>query len=436
MSLKFGTDGVRGRAFTELTEDFARALGAAAVTVLETSSMMIGRDTRESGPALQAAFAEGCAAAGASIVDLGVAPTPAVAWMSKSTGQPAAVLSASHNVWHDNGIKIFAAGGTKISDAAQDAIQELLLRGDVPEVVEPEVTTMSIGPYVDAVVASIDGRSLEGTRVVLDCANGAAVDTAATIFGRLGAEIELIGVEPDGRNINDGVGSTYPAEMQKRVLATEAAVGFAFDGDADRVLACGSDGEMIDGDQIIAMAAVDRRDRGHLASDTVVITVMTNLGFRKAMDELGITVVETPVGDRHVLVALDEGGFSLGGEQSGHVIHRDLVTTGDGVLSAIQLLDAALRRGVDIGQWATQLMTRYPQVLENVRVKTRVKDVDQLLAEDIRAEEDLLGTSGRILVRASGTEPLIRVMVEAADRDTANAVAGRLADAVRRAVPA
>jgi phosphoglucosamine mutase len=220
--------------------------------------------------------------------------------------------------------------------------------------------------------------------------------------------------------------------MQRLVVDTDAVAGFAFDGDADRVLACGSDGVLIDGDQIIAMAAADRLQRGALASDTVVITVMTNLGFRLAMTDLGINIVETPVGDRHVLVALDEGGFSLGGEQSGHIIHRDLATTGDGVLSAVQLLDAALRRDVDLGEWAGEVMTRFPQVLQNVRVDRRVDNVDELLEDAIAAEEQLLGDSGRILIRASGTEPLVRVMVEAADRDTAESVATRLSDTVRR----
>ena len=262
---------------------------------------------------------------------------------------PAAVLSASHNPWHDNGIKLFAAGGTKLSDDQQNSIQDLIDGGLAPEPVAPTVEPGSIDRYLDAAVASLDGRTFEGTSVVLDCAHGAAAPPPKRIFRRLGADVLVVANAPDGRNINDGVGSTHPHHVAEAVVESGASVGFAFDGDADRLVACGADGSIIDGDRIIAMSAIDRKATGRLPHNTVVITVMANLGFRVAMSDAGIDMVETPVGDRHVLEALDAGGFSLGGEQSGHVIHRDLATTGDGVLSAVQLLDAALRRNIEVG---------------------------------------------------------------------------------------
>ena len=236
--------------------------------------------------------------------------------------------------------------------------------------------------------------------------------------------------QPDGRNINSGVGSTHPEFLQQAVLEQGASVGFAFDGDADRVAAVGSDGEVIDGDRIIAMTALDRRDSGRLANDTVVITVMANLGFRVAMEAENLAMVETPVGDRYVLEALDAGGYSLGGEQSGHVIHRDLATTGDGVLTAVQLLDAAVRRNVDLGEWAAGVMIRYPQILENVRTDDKIPNLLDRLAPAIDAEEAALGADGRVLIRESGTEPVVRVMVEAAEQSVARASVDRLVAAV------
>jgi phosphoglucosamine mutase len=426
VSIRFGTDGVRGEAFSVLSEDVVRALGVAAAACLEGDTFLVGRDTRESGDRLQRAFAEGCASAGASIVDLGVVPTPAVAWLSQADELPAAMLSASHNPWQDNGIKLFAAGGRKLTDEQQDRIQAMLDSGVVPEPIEPSVAPGKIDRYLDAVVGSIGGRTFGGTKVVLDCANGAASSTAGRVFELLGADVTVLAAEPDGRNINAGVGSTHPDFLAEAVVEHGAAVGFAFDGDADRVVAVGSDGSVVDGDRFLAMGAIDRRDHGLLPDDTVVITVMANLGFRVAMNEQNITMVETPVGDRHVLEALDAGGYTFGGEQSGHIIHRDLATTGDGVLSAVQLLDAATRRGVDVGTWAQSVMTRYPQVLENVRIAEKLPNLGELMAPAVQAEEELLGDSGRVLIRESGTEPLIRVMVEASEADVAAASAERL----------
>ena len=436
--LRFGTDGVRGEAFTQLTTSFVRALGAAAARTLDGATIIVGRDTRESGPELQRAFAEGCASEGVVTRDLGVVPTPAVAWLSATDGLPGAMLSASHNPWQDNGVKLFAAGGRKLGDAEQDLIQSRLVALDHVDAPNsaPEAETGSIGRYIDAVVSSIGGRSFEGTRVALDSANGSASTTAREIFERLGADVIALAESPNGRNINDGVGSTHPEFLQAAVVEHAANVGFAFDGDADRIAAVGADGALIDGDRILAMGAIDRRDRGALANDTVVITVMTNLGFRVAMEQAVIHIVETPVGDRHVLEALDAGGYSLGGEQSGHVIHRDLATTGDGVLTAVQLLDAALRRDVEVGAWARDVMTRYPQVLENIRTPVKIPGLLDRLADAIAAEEQHLGSSGRVLVRESGTEPLVRVMVEAADSGQAQASAKRLVAEVQLNVTA
>ena len=434
MALRFGTDGVRAEAFSQLTVEFARALGAASARTLEGDTIVIGRDTRESGPALQHAFAEGAASVGVAVRDLGVVPTPAVAWVCKADDLPGAMLSASHNPWQDNGIKLFSAGGLKLSDADQDIIQRQLddahVAGYPTEAVAPDVTNGSIDRYIDAVIRSVEGRSFAGNTIVLDSANGSASTTAKKIFERLGATVVSLADQPDGQNINAGVGSTHPEFLQAAVVEHGAAAGFAFDGDADRIAAVGSDGEVIDGDRIIAMSALDRRERGVLANDTVVITVMANLGFRRAMDSYGIAMVETPVGDRYVLEALDAGGHSLGGEQSGHVIHRDLATTGDGVLTAVQLFDAVLRRGVDMGTWAAGVMDRLPQVLINVRTAEKIPDLSQKLASAVAAEEDALGSGGRVLIRESGTEPVVRVMVEAETSEIATASAERLVDVV------
>ncbi len=368
-------------------------------------------------------------------MDVGVVPTPAVAWLCAADGLPGAMLSASHNPWQDNGVKLFAAGGRKLTDADQDVIQahldEAASAGHEIPIARPRVISGSIERYLDAVVGSVDGRRFDGKTVILDSANGSASVTSRQIFERLGATVVSLADQPDGRNINDGVGSTYPEFLQAAVRNHGADAGFAFDGDADRIAAVGADGRLIDGDQIIAMSALDRRDRGALARNTVVITVMANLGFRVAMEAANIEMVETPVGDRHVLEALDAGGYSLGGEQSGHVIHRDLATTGDGVLTAVQLLDAAIRRDVDLGEWAASVMTRYPQVLENVRMATKIPDLSERLANAVVAEESILGAKGRVLIRESGTEPVVRVMVEAADADQAAESTKRLVDAVR-----
>jgi phosphoglucosamine mutase len=418
VSLRFGTDGIRADARDVLTTSVVAALGRAGAEVLGADGLVVGRDTRESGPSLAAALHAGVLAAGGGSVDLGVVPTPAVALWCAQEDVAGAMVSASHNPWHDNGVKFFASGGSKLGDDIQDRIQArfdaLLAAGDTPtEAAGEDRHDEAVERHVAAVVASLDGRSLAGLRVVADTANGAASTVAAEVFGRLGADIEVIHAEPDGRNINDGCGSTHPRDLQATVAERGADLGVAFDGDADRLVAVDAAGRIVDGDQIIAICALDRHERGLLAGDAVVVTVMTNLGFRRSMDAAGIHVIDTKVGDRYVLEALDAGHYSLGGEQSGHVIFRELAPTGDGVLSAVQLLDVVARTGRTLVDLASGSMTRLPQVLRNVRVASRPDDVDAVLAPFVDASMGRMAGRGRVLIRPSGTEPLIRVMVEA-----------------------
>jgi phosphoglucosamine mutase len=433
MSLRFGTDGVRGHAYDELTTDFVRRLGAAAAEVLGGDRFLIGRDTRASGPDLERALLEGLGARGVRAAVLGVVPTPAVAWLSAADGVPAAMISASHNPFDDNGVKLFAPGGLKLSDAVQDRIQAELDEWDVvPGVgVEPLDARADVARYEAALAASIEGRDLAGLHLVVDCANGAASEVAPLVLRALGAHVDLLFAAPDGHNINAGCGSTHPEALRREVVTRGADAGLAFDGDADRVLAVDAAGALLDGDQVIAICAIDRKARGRLPHDAVAVTVMTNLGFRLAMREHGIEVVETVVGDRHVLEALEARGLTLGGEQSGHVIFRDLATTGDGLLTGIQLLDVVQRTGRPLAELARS-MERLPQVLENVRVEAHVADLEARLAPTIAAIEAALGERGRVLVRPSGTEPVIRVMVEAGSRRAAKEAAAALVAEVGR----
>ena len=431
--LRFGTDGVRGRALTEITADGVAALGHAAAEVLDSRRWLIGYDTRESGPALAAAFAAGV---GPGAEMLGVVPTPAVAFWSKQVGVPAAVITASHNPWHDNGVKIFAAGGVKLSDdversieAAQTAAQTAA-QSSTFEIEQRFDERRVLDDYVDRLVA--DAASLHGLSVVVDCANGAMSGVAPAVFERVGATVRVIHASPNGRNINDACGATSPASLAQAVVASHADLGLAFDGDGDRVIAVDHQGKIIDGDRLIALAALQLRDQGELTDDTVVVTVMSNLGFRRAMERAGIRVVETAVGDRYVLEALDAGGFAVGGEQSGHIIYRHLATTGDGLLAGLRLAQHVVRRGRPLAELAAEVMSSYPQVLTNVRVASRHPDVANELAAEIAAAQAELAGDGRVLVRASGTEPLIRVMVEAATVEIAERTAGHLAEVVAR----
>ena len=435
--MKFGTDGVRGVAHTELTTDFAMRLGRAAAQVLRSDAavptVVIGGDTRESTPMFRAALAAGFSAEGVDVVDLVTATTPMVAYEAQRLGVMGAVVSASHNAYADNGIKLFAAGGAKLTDEVETAIEHALAELSPPH---GSPGRIEIGSHPESYVAhmlSILGdRRLEGVRVVLDTANGAGSAIGPAVLRASGADVVVIADQPNGRNINDGCGATNPAFVAAAVVEHRADVGVALDGDADRLIAVDHTGRIVDGDHIIAICAQDLRDRGELRDDTVVVTVMTNLGFRLAMRRSGIDVIETAVGDRYVLEALAAGGYSLGGEQSGHVIFADHATTGDGLLTAVALLDVVKRSGRPLSEVASEAMTSLPQVLLNVRVGRLVTDIVEQLADDIAAAESQLGDSGRVLVRASGTEPLIRVMVEAATADEAQTVAGRLADTVGR----
>jgi phosphoglucosamine mutase len=444
MTLRFGTDGVRGVANSDLTPELVLALGRAAARVLDAGRVgrvVVGRDTRRSGPMIEAALAAGLASEGIDVELLGVVPTPTVAWTCTADGVPGAVISASHNPYADNGIKLFGAGGTKLTDADEERLEaelDRILTGVAPEVAHPTGTKVgsirlsvgSVARWADALVDSIDGRRLDGVRVVVDCANGAVADHAAPVLRRLGATVEVLHDRPDGRNINQDCGSTHPEDLQSAVVDHGAHLGLAFDGDADRVLAVDDSGALIDGDQIIALCAIDRHERGALADATVVVTVMTNLGFRLAMAERGIGVVETQVGDRYVLEALERGGWQLGGEQSGHIIFRDLASTGDGLLTSIQLIDLVVRSGRPLSELAAKAMTRFPQVLSNVRVASRPGAIVTEMSDIVDRVERDLGERGRVLVRASGTEPLVRVMVEAEDPTAADAAAAELVAAV------
>ena len=449
MGRLFGTDGVRGVAGSELTARLALDLSVAAAQVLGPSAAhqrpvaVVGRDPRTSGEFLEAAVVAGLASAGVDVLRLGVLPTPGVAYLAKALDADfGVVLSASHNPAKDNGIKFFARGGRKLPDAVEDEIEALLGQPSPPSghgfgrVIDAESEQEK---YLDHLVASLGSGPvpaqppLAGLRVVVDCAHGAAYAIAPEALRRAGAEVIAIGVDPDGENINSGCGSTHLDTIASVVRSQAADVGIAHDGDADRCLAVDASGQVIDGDQILAVLATELKQEDQLAGDTVVVTVMSNLGFRLAMDDAGISVVETPVGDRYVLEAMLAGQHSLGGEQSGHIILADYATTGDGVLTALHLLAVLARRGISLAE-AAKAMTRYPQVLINVPVDRERAAASPELARAVADAESELGSTGRILVRPSGTEPIIRVMVEAVDTEQADRVAHRVADVVRLAL--
>jgi phosphoglucosamine mutase len=435
MAPRFGTDGVRGVANTDLTPSFALDLGRAAARVLRVSDVVIGCDTRRSGAMLQAAFAAGLASEGVTVHLMGVVPTPAVAHLAAVTGYAGAVISASHNPYADNGIKLFAAGGTKLADAVEAKIE-----AELAALVDPTASGLGIGEildepdlartYRDHLVGLIGEGTLSGLSIVLDTGNGAAASLAGEIFRAAGATTHVLFDRPDGSNINAGCGATHPEDLRRVVVERGADLGLAFDGDADRLIAVDHTGNIVDGDHVMAILALDMKARGQLASDVVVVTVMTNLGFRHAMAAAGINVVETAVGDRYVLQALDQHGYSLGGEQSGHVIFRDVASTGDGMLTGLMLAGVAKRSGRALAELSASAMTRLPQVLLNHRMAYRDPTVLARLQPFVAEVEDELGDTGRVLVRASGTEPLIRVMVEAPNAEQAHGYARRLIAAI------
>jgi phosphoglucosamine mutase len=438
----FGTDGVRGLANQFVTAELALDLSVAAAHVLgevgeftgHRPVAVVGRDPRASGEFLSSAVIAGLASAGVDVLDVGVIPTPAVAFLTDSTGADlGVVLSASHNPMPDNGIKFFARGGHKLPDEIEDLIEARMREpwerpvGDAVGRVRRRDDLHE--SYVAHLLDTLPHR-LDGLTVVLDAAHGAAYQTSPEMLRRAGAEVISIACEPDGLNINDGVGSTHLAHLQAAVLRHGADAGIAHDGDADRCLAVDADGTVVDGDQLLAILALAMREEGTLRDDTVVATVMSNLGFKLAMQREGVRVVETAVGDRYVLEAMRAGGFSLGGEQSGHVIMTDHATTGDGLLTALHVLARVSAVGKPLGELAG-VMDRLPQVMVNVRDvdKTRADSDPELLVAVAEAEAEL-GETGRVLLRSSGTEPLVRVMAEAPSQALAQSVVDRLAAVV------
>ncbi len=441
--LRFGTDGLRGVANSELTPEVVLALGRAVVRVLggPGHEVVAARDTRRSGPLLEAAVCAGMAAEGALVRSLGVAPTPAAAHVAARRGAPAVVVSASHNPFADNGVKVFGAGGRKLALTTEAEVEAELHRILAAGNAAVPLTGTSVGTVQDdrsalagwtaALRDSLERRRLDGVQVVVDCANGAASAFAADLLGGLGAEVTALHAAPDGVNINDGCGSTNPGSLCRAVVGSGAAAGIALDGDADRCLAVDAAGRLLDGDQILASLAIDRAVRGRLAGGTVAVTVMSNLGLHRGLAAAGIGVIETPVGDRHLVEAIAANGLELGGEQSGHLIFADRATTGDGLLTAVALLDVMVRRGRPLAEIVDAAMVRLPQARIDVAVAEGRDELVCRLAPDLaRAEAELAG-AGRILVRPSGTEPVVRVMVEADEEGRARAVAGGLAARLR-----
>lgn len=444
----FGTDGVRGLANGELTVELALGLAQAAAVVLGKGRVadgrrasgrrpvaVVARDPRVSGEFLSASVAAGLASSGVDVYDAGVVPTPAAAFLvADFRADLGVMISASHNPAPDNGIKFFATGGTKLPDEVEDRIEAALT---LPKLAPKGGDVGRIRRFADAedryvvhLLSTLPHR-LDGIHVVLDCANGAAAGVSPQVFTDAGARVTVIGADPDGININDGVGSTYLGPLAAAVLEHGADLGIAHDGDADRCLAVDAQGRVVDGDQIMAILAVSMAERGVLVDRTLVATVMSNLGLRRAMAEHDIAMLETAVGDRYVLECLAENGLSLGGEQSGHVIMTRFATTGDGILTGLHLVAEMARTGKTLAELAA-VMRVYPQVLVNVRgVDHHSLKSDDVITEAVRVAEAQLGDSGRVLLRPSGTEPMVRVMVEAERQDEAEGIAEHLADVVR-----
>lgn len=458
MPTMFGTDGVRGLANRDLTARLALDLGDAAVRVLAEPSegngddghvvgrrrALIGRDTRVSGDFLAAALAAGMSAGGFDVIDAGIIPTPGVAYLTSVLNvEMGAVISASHNPMPDNGIKFFARGGFKLPDAKEDQIEAVLGQdwerptgAGVGRVSHDTMTATNL--YIDHLVSTIapvgpdktQPTPLAGLKVVADCANGATSVVAPEALRRAGAEVVVINASPDGYNINKHAGSTHPEQLQAMVRASDADLGVAFDGDADRCLAVDEHGEMVNGDQIMGILARSKQVAGTLAHDTLVVTVMSNLGLKLALRDMGIATVETAVGDRYVLEEMLRGGYTLGGEQSGHVINREFATTGDGTLTALTLCNEVVRSGRSLGELAADF-PQLPQTLVNVpNVDKEAARTNAAVQAAVEAEERLLGDTGRVLLRPSGTEPLVRVMAEAATQTMADEVCERLAKVV------
>ena len=437
----FGTDGIRGVANEQLTAELAMAAGRAAVAALgaEHPRILIGRDTRISGPMLEAALVAGISSAGGEPVLAGVIPTPAVATLILSEGLDAGVvISASHNPYRDNGIKFFGPSGFKLTDAQEAEIEEIISRGtDTGEQpIEPGAVVElenAVGKYVDGLLAAFD-VDLSGFKMMVDCANGATYESSPMALRRLGAEVSVMCDRPDGCNINDGCGSTHLDRLRERVRGDGFDLGLAFDGDGDRVICVDHEGEVVDGDFVMAICARHLHETGALKKDTIVTTVMTNLGFMQAMSKFGINVKITAVGDRYVLEEMLSGGYVLGGEQSGHIINLEAGTTGDGLATSLMLLRVMKESGASLSE-LSGVMTRLPQKLLNVKVAEPARlDGAREIWDAVEEETARLGSSGRVLLRPSGTEPVVRVMVEAGTAKECDSVAERLAKIVKGAL--
>lgn len=445
MGRLFGTDGARGVANSELTCELAMQIGRAAAMVLidgkiKRPKVMIGMDTRISSNMLSSAITAGLCSVGADVMHLGVLPTPAVAYLVKKYNYDAAVMiTASHNPCEYNGIKIFQRDGFKLPDELEEKIEEIILDGKtVPpvkigaDVGRIRTSEMPIFDYIRHLEKTVE-FTFEEYKVALDCANGASCVTAPELFTDLGADIHIKSSIPNGVNINRKCGSTYLEGLQHLVLEHKCDIGFAFDGDADRMLAVDEKGEVVDGDKIVAICAADMKNRGVLTKDTAVVTVMSNMGFFKFCEDHGIKCEKTKVGDRYVLENMKENGYKIGGEQSGHVIFYDYASTGDGQLTAIQLLSVMKRTGKKLSELAAE-MEVYPQVLINVKVSQMGKaryDKDAEIKKAIKSAEKELGDTGRVLVRVSGTEPLVRVMLEGKDKEQIQSLAEEIAEVVK-----
>ncbi|MGO4783389.1 phosphoglucosamine mutase [Cryobacterium sp. W22_MBD10_FK3] len=449
MARLFGTDGVRGLANRDLTAGLALGLAQASAVVLTQGRRaeerraqgrrpvaVVARDPRISGEFITSAVAAGLASSGVDVLDAGVIPTPAAAFLIADIGADFGVMiSASHNPAPDNGIKFFAFGGTKLPDTVEDRIEAVLAGNKLLTPIGGDVGRIrrfadAEDRYVVHLLGTLPHR-LDGIHVVLDCAHGAAAGVSPQVFTDAGARVTVIGADPDGLNINDGVGSTHLDNLARAVLEHGADVGIAHDGDADRCLAVDRDGNIVDGDQIMAILAVSMAERGVLKDRTLVATVMSNLGLKKAMAANDIKMIESKVGDRYVLEELDAHGLSLGGEQSGHVIMTKFATTGDGILTGLHIVAEMARTGKTLAELAS-VMTVFPQILVNVRgVDHHALADDDVIAAAVRDAEAELGDTGRVLLRPSGTEPMVRVMVEAADQPTADRLAHALAEVVR-----
>jgi phosphoglucosamine mutase len=435
----FGTDGIRGVANLELTPELALAVGRAAAAELaggsEDPRVLIARDTRASGPMLEAALVAGIASQGADVGVCGVLPTPAVAHLVRQLGAHAGVvISGSHNPYQDNGIKFFGPDGGKLAEGQERGIEERIEAGSQPTGRERLGRIERIAGagdlYVELALRCLSGQSLAGLKVVVDCANGAAFQTSPQALRRAGAEVLAINDQPDGININADCGSTYPAGLCEQVVRSGAGLGLAHDGDADRVIGVDERGEIIDGDAMIAIMAIEAKQHGRLPGNLVVGTVMANLGFRRAMIAEGIELVETPVGDRYVVEAMRRTGAAIGGEQSGHIILMEHLGTGDGLMTGLSLAGTVAGSGKSLSELA-QVVQRLPQVLVNVKVKDRDGlAASERVAEAIAEAEQAMGSDGRILIRPSGTEPLIRVMVEATEESVAHRTAASLASLI------